>query len=83
MNATNTVWPAHLLEVIEALIFGAELRGNVYQLHGFTRTKYQSRVKTPKKPMTKHVRFTIFSAIWICLSSMMRDYTNSSSVSSI
>jgi hypothetical protein len=82
MNAANTVWPAHLFEVIEALIFGAELRGNVYELHRFTRTKYHSRVNTPQKPMTKHARFTIFSAIWICLSSMMRDYTNSSSVSS-
>jgi len=83
MNAANTVWPAHLFEVIEALIFGAKLHGNVYELHGFTRTKYQSRGNTPTKPMAKHTRFTNdLLAIWICFSSMKQDYTNGYSVSS-
>jgi len=37
MNAANlAIRPAHVLQVVQALIFGLDLLANVYQLHGFS-----------------------------------------------
>jgi hypothetical protein len=37
VNTANTMRPAHLLQIIEALVIGGKLLGDVYELHNAQR----------------------------------------------